>query len=113
VNGCIHPWSPFDRFLRSDKQSSRGSPSTSSSGFPTETLWYTEEAVAGFVRDWGLKLDEVGASEWEDRETKLVVVPASPRGQTIHQVNRNSTHVTIITCAAPSGEHLISYVLTS
>jgi hypothetical protein len=34
--------------------------------------------------------------------------------QTIHHgVNRNLQHVTVITCIAASGEHVISYIITS
>jgi hypothetical protein len=72
------------------------------------------EAVDALIRDLMLNLDEIGASEWEDRKTRPVVFPPSLRSQTIHHgVNRNPKHVTIVTCVAASGEHLIPYLLTS
>jgi hypothetical protein len=73
-----------------------------------------EGAVDGLVRDFVLYLDEVRVSEWEDRKTKCVAVPASLRGQTIHHgVNQNLKHVTIVACMAAMGKHLIPCILIS
>jgi hypothetical protein len=81
--------------------------------FLAETLGRMEEAVSCLVPDLVLDPDEVGASEWTDRKTKRVVGPASLHGHTIHHgVNRNMKQVTIVPCVAPSGKHLIPYVLT-
>jgi hypothetical protein len=78
-----------------------------------ETLRCMEEVVQDIVRDLVFNLDEVGVSEWEDRKPKRVVISTSVIGQTIHHgVNRNPKHVTIVTCVAASGEHLIPYLIT-
>lgn len=82
--------------------------------FLVETLRCMDQAVQGCVRDLVFNLDEVGASEWEDRKSKRVVVPAEMGDQPIHHgINRNLKHITIVTCVAASGEHLIPYVVTS
>jgi hypothetical protein len=75
-----------------------------------------EEAVQSCVRGRFFNLDEVGVgvSEWEDRKSKKVVQPAAMGGQTIHHgVNRNLKHITIRTCVAASGEHVIPCIITS
>jgi hypothetical protein len=64
-----------------------------------------EEAVADLIHDLAFQLDEVRASEWEGRKTKLVIIPTSLRGHTIyHGVNQNPEDITIVTLMAVSWE---------
>jgi hypothetical protein len=82
--------------------------------FLRKTLRRMKDAVKGCVRDLVFNLDEVGVSDWEDRKSKRVVVPAALNGQTIHHgINRNLKHITVVTCVAASGEYLIPYIVTS
>jgi hypothetical protein len=82
--------------------------------FVLGTINGIEEAVHGCTRDLVFNLDEVGVSEWEDRKSKKVVVPLAMSSQIIHrEVNRNLKHITVITCIATSGEHVIPYAITS
>jgi hypothetical protein len=75
-----------------------------------------EETVQGCIRDLVFAQDEVGVgvSEWEERKSKKVVVPTAMGSRTIyHGVNRNLKHITVMTCVARSGEHVIPYIITS
>jgi hypothetical protein len=55
--------------------------------------------VHGRVRDMAFTLD---------RKSKKVVMPTVMGDQAIHSgVNRNLKHITVITCVAASGEHVI------
>jgi hypothetical protein len=66
--------------------------------------------VAGLV----FNLDEVGISDWEDRKTKTVVVPAVMIGQTIyHEIFWMAKHISVIACASAAEESLTPYILTS
>jgi hypothetical protein len=59
-------------------------------------------------------LEEVGISEWEDIQTKTIIVPKSRSEQTMHhKVNRNLKHVSMIACVSAAGESLIPYIVTS
>jgi hypothetical protein len=56
----------------------------------------------------------VGVSEREDRKPKKIVVVSTMGRETIHHgVNRNLKHITIVTCVAANGKHVIPYVITS
>jgi hypothetical protein len=75
-----------------------------------------EEAVKICVPDRIFNLDEVGVgiSEWEDLTSKKAVVSNDMGNETIHHgVNRNLKQITVITCLAGSGEHVILYIITS
>jgi hypothetical protein len=74
-----------------------------------------EETVQDCVRDLVSDLDEVGVgvSEWEDRKSKKAVARTAMGSQTIHHgVHRKLKHITVITCVAASGEHVIPYIVT-
>jgi hypothetical protein len=59
-------------------------------------------------------LDEVGISDWEDRKTKTVIVPATMRGHTIHhEISRTVKHISVIACVSAAGESLTPYIITS
>jgi hypothetical protein len=59
-------------------------------------------------------LDEVGISDWEDRKTKTVIVPAMMRGQTIHhEISRTVKHISVIAWVSAAGESLTPYVITA
>jgi hypothetical protein len=59
-------------------------------------------------------LDEVDMLDWEDRQTRKVVVPATMEGQTIHHgVSRNVKHISVIACLSAAGESLPPYIVTS
>jgi hypothetical protein len=61
-----------------------------------ETARCIAQQVQGRPTELVLNLDEVGISEWEDRQVKKknVLVPRSSRGQTIHhKINRRFKHL--------------------
>jgi hypothetical protein len=61
-----------------------------------------------------LNLDEVGISEWEDRNTKRAIVATAMLDQMIyHGLSRNVKHISVIACGAAAGESLITYTVTS
>jgi hypothetical protein len=58
-------------------------------------------------------LDEIGMSEWEDRNDKKVIVPKTMDDQTIHhRVSRNVKHISIITYITADVESLTLYIVT-
>jgi hypothetical protein len=82
--------------------------------FLFETISRMEEAVQSCVCHLVLKLDEVRASEWEDRKSKNVVVPTATDYQTIHHgINWNLKHFIVIICVVVSGEHVIPDIIRS
>jgi hypothetical protein len=82
--------------------------------FLEETIRCLGEFVQGRPAELVFNLDEVGISDWEDRQTKKVIVPLSAREQTIHhKINRGLKHVSIIACVSAGGESLTPSVVTS
>jgi hypothetical protein len=66
------------------------------------------------VAELVFNLDEVGISDWEDRKTKTVIVPAAMRAQTIHhEISRTVKHISVIACVSAAEESLTSYIITS
>jgi hypothetical protein len=71
-----------------------------------------------FVQGWTAQLvfnrDEAGIADWEDRETKKVIVPAAMLGQTMHYgVSRNVKHILVIACVSAAGGPLLQDIITS
>jgi hypothetical protein len=65
--------------------------------FHEETIRCLGEFVQGRPAERVFNLDEVGISDWEDRQTKKVIIPLSSREQTIHhKINRGLKHMSII-----------------
>jgi hypothetical protein len=59
-------------------------------------------------------LEEVGISDWEDRKTKRVIVPAAMPGQTTrHEVSRNVKPVSVIACLPAARESLLHFIAIS
>jgi hypothetical protein len=59
-------------------------------------------------------LDEVGMSEWEDRQERKVIVPRTMEDQTIHhRESRSVRHISIITFITAGGESLTPYIVIS
>jgi hypothetical protein len=53
-------------------------------------------------------LDVLGISDWEDRKTRKVMLPATMRGHSIgHEIFRIVKHISVIACVSPAGESLI------
>jgi hypothetical protein len=52
--------------------------------FLEETIWCLGEFVQSRPMELVFNLDEVEISDWEDRQTKTVIVSLSAREQTIH-----------------------------
>jgi hypothetical protein len=66
------------------------------------------------VAELVFNLDEVGTSDWEDRKTKTIVVPATIRGQTIHhEISRTVKHISVIAWVSAAEESLTPYIITS
>jgi hypothetical protein len=72
------------------------------------------EDVQGCMAELVLNLDQVGISDWEDRKSRKVVVPATMRGQTTHHgISRNVKDISVIACVFAAGESLIPYRVSS
>jgi hypothetical protein len=72
------------------------------------------EHVQGMKVELVFNLDEVGMSEWEDRQEKKVIVLRTMEGQTIHHRASRSIRCTkIITHIAAGGASLTPYIVTS
>jgi hypothetical protein len=75
--------------------------------FLERTVQDLKEHVMRCVAELVFNLDEVGISDWEDRKTKTVIVPATMRGQTIHhEISRTVKHISVITCISVAEESL-------
>jgi hypothetical protein len=71
-----------------------------------------KEYVQGWRTELVFNLDEVGISDWEDRKTRNIVVPATKRGQTIHHgISRNVKHISAIACVSTTEKSFIPYVI--
>jgi hypothetical protein len=82
--------------------------------FFLRTISGMEDAMQGCIRDLVFNLHEIGVSEWEDCKSKKVVVPSAMSSHVIHHgVNRNRKHITVITCVAANGEHVIPCIVMS
>jgi hypothetical protein len=78
------------------------------------TVQHLKEHVQRCVAELVFNLDEIGISDWEDRTTKTVIVPATMVGQNIHhEISRMVKHISVIACVSAAGESLTSYILTS
>jgi hypothetical protein len=67
--------------------------------FLKRTVKALHDHVQGCVADLVFNLDEVGISDWEDRKTTRVVVPAALFGQMIyHGVSPKVKHISVIVC---------------
>jgi hypothetical protein len=72
------------------------------------------KTLQGCPDDLIFNLDEVGISDWEDRNPKEVVVPITVAAHNIHhRISRNVKHISIMTCIFAGGACLIPYVVTS
>jgi hypothetical protein len=75
--------------------------------FPKKTVQNLKEHVQGCVTELVFNLDKVSISDWEDRKTKTIVVPATMRGQTIHrEISRTVKHISVIGCISAAGKSL-------
>jgi hypothetical protein len=81
--------------------------------FLEKTIDDLNEHVQKFVTGLMLNLDEIGISDWEDRKTKRVIVPATMVGQTIHhEISRTVKHISVIACVSAARELLTPYIIT-
>jgi hypothetical protein len=82
--------------------------------FLDETIRAMEASVQNRPADLIFNLDEVGVSEWENRNPKRVVVPRTAADHPVHhRVSRNLKHISIITCISASGACLTPYMVSS
>jgi hypothetical protein len=67
--------------------------------FLEKIIHHLHEYVQGCVAELVFNLDEVGISDWEDRDTKKVIALAAIFGRTIHHgVSRNVKDISVIAC---------------
>jgi hypothetical protein len=72
------------------------------------------DAVQAHRADLVFNLDEVGISDWEDRQPKKVVVPRTAALHSIHhRLSRSVKHMSVVACISASGACLTPYVVTS
>jgi hypothetical protein len=72
------------------------------------------EYLPGSSAELVFNIDEIGISEWEDRDLRKVIVPVSMTNQTIyHGVHRNIKHISVICCALTAGKSLTPCVVSS
>jgi hypothetical protein len=66
------------------------------------------------VAELMFNLDEAGILDWEDRKTKIIIVPVTMVGQTIrHEISRTVKHISVVACVCAVGEALTPYIITS
>jgi hypothetical protein len=76
--------------------------------FFERTVRNLNERVHGCASELVFNLEEVGISDWEDRETGKVVVLAIMDGPPIcHAVSRNVKYISVIACMSAPGESLV------
>jgi hypothetical protein len=82
--------------------------------FLERTVQDLSEHIQGCVAEPVFNLDEVGISDWEDRTTKTVAVPAAMVGQTRHhEISRMVKPISVIVCLSAAGQSLTPYIITS
>jgi hypothetical protein len=82
--------------------------------FPERTVHDLKEHIQGCVVEPVFNLDEVGISDWQDRETRKVLAPATMRRQTIyHRISRTVKHISVIACVSVAVASLTPYMITS
>jgi hypothetical protein len=82
--------------------------------FLERTVKDLHDHIEGCVADLVFNLGEVGISDWEDRKTKKVVLPAAMLSQTIHHgVSRKVKHISVIVCVSAAGASLLPDIVTS
>jgi hypothetical protein len=82
--------------------------------FLDRTVQNLKENVQGCIAELVFSLDEVGISDWEDRKSRKVIVPATMRGHPIHhQISRAVKHISLIACMSAAGKSLTPYMITS
>jgi hypothetical protein len=73
-----------------------------------------KEHVQGRLAELVFNLDEVGISDWDDRETRKAAVPMTMDGQKInHAISRNVTDTSAIVRMSAAGKVLMPYIVTS
>jgi hypothetical protein len=82
--------------------------------FLERTIQDLHEYVQDCVAELVFNLDEIGISDWEERNTETVQIPAAMLGQTMHHgVSRNVKHISVIGCVPAAEESLLPYIVTS
>jgi hypothetical protein len=82
--------------------------------FLDDTVQNLNKCVQECVDELVFNLDEVRISDWEDRKTRTVLVPATMRGQTIHhEISRAVKHISVIAFVSAAGESLTPSMITS
>jgi hypothetical protein len=70
--------------------------------------------VQGSPPELAFNLAPVAISDWSDRETETVVVPAAMAKYAVHhKVNRSLKHVSVSACVSGAGEILMPHGITS
>jgi hypothetical protein len=82
--------------------------------FLDQTVRSMHEAVQGRPVDLVLNLDEVGISDWEDRQWKKVVVSrTAPLNSIHHRLSRSVKCISVVACISASGACFTPYVVKS
>jgi hypothetical protein len=85
-----------------------------STTFTERTIQDLDENTQGCMAELVFNVEEVGISDWEDRNTKKVAIPAELFDQMIdHGVSRNVKQISVIICLWPVAESLLVYIVTS
>jgi hypothetical protein len=70
--------------------------------------------VSGKIAELVFNLDEVGSSDWEDRKTRKVLVPASVDSDDVfHPVSRKYKHMTLLVCVSAGGDALCPMLIVA
>jgi hypothetical protein len=70
--------------------------------------------VRGKTAELVFNLDEVGSSDWEDRKSRKVVVPAKVDSDNVfHPVPRRLKHMTILVCVSAGGDTLCPMLIVA
>jgi hypothetical protein len=81
--------------------------------FLNRTVQNLNEHIQGCVAELVFNLEEVGISDWEVREPRKVLVPATMRGHPAHHgISRTVKHIAVITFVSDAGESFTPYMIT-
>jgi hypothetical protein len=81
--------------------------------FLDQTGRSVHDAVQGRPADLVFNLDEIGISDWDDREPKKVVPRTAPLHSIHHPLSRSVKYISVVACISASGACLTPYVVTS
>jgi hypothetical protein len=81
--------------------------------FFSRTVQNLKEYLQRCTTELVFNLEEVGVSDWEDRKTRNIIVPAAMGGRMIpHRISRNIKQISVLACFSAVGESFTPDIIT-